>query len=202
VRQLAAVGKFAQDGAGFAGQVFHLGLFVGAEFGEHKVGAVHVWVRFGPDANAYPAVLFAQVLRNRFYPVVTGAAAAHAGADLTKRNVQLIVHYHNIIRVDLVKMHYSLHRFPAQVHERRGLDGDHFAVAHLRHRQVAFEVFFVDPGRKIMIFGKPINCREPHIMPRVIVLRTDVTKPDHQHDFVLPQRIKLNAITALRPSLK
>lgn len=170
---------------------------------EDEVGAVDPGRLFGADADANAAVIFADMLSDRFDAVVPCTAAAFADTDLAEVNVELIMHDHCFIGVNFIKMTDRLDGFPTIVHERRGLDGNNPGFAHLTGRHMAFEILFVDPWAHLnRLLDKSIKARKADVVARPVVFFADVAEADNQHIAVQADGSKRYGVGCLGSSLE
>src|ERR1700716_692883 len=87
--------------------------------------AEHVWVHQlldagMTDADAPAAMVMADMRRERARAVVPAAAAAGLDPNLRRREVDLVVEYHDVGKPELVEMRGFRHRAAGVVHERAG----------------------------------------------------------------------------------
>src|SRR5262245_46955694 len=70
------------------------------------------------DANSHPAIVVADVLRDRTQPVVAGDAAADLHAHLAGRELDLVMEDGDAVEAKLVEMRRLRHRASGFIHER------------------------------------------------------------------------------------
>ncbi len=153
-----------------------MGLLVGTELLEYKIGGVHLLWSFGADADAYAAVVLADSFADGFNSVVPCTAAADTGADLAEWDVELVVDYHDAVGVDFVEVGGGLDSLATKVHEGGWLDNNNLGVAKLSLGKVALEVFFLDPVVKALVFSETVNGLEADVVARAVVFFADVAK--------------------------
>src|SRR5262245_40637642 len=175
------LGVVRDDGA----QRFDPRPLVLGEVVEH-VGLDQVLQAGMPDADAHAPILVADMRRDRAQPVVAGDAAAGLDPHLAGREVDLVVHHHDVGEPELVEMRGFRHRAARLVHVGAGQQQQRALAA---ERPLGRHALKAPPPRTdAMALGDRVDRRETDIVSVAGVARTGIAEPDEEQHGILSVR--------------
>ncbi len=169
---------------------------------EHEIRRIHLLRLFRADADADAAVIFTDVLRDRFDTVVACRTATYAASDLAEVDIEFVVHHYGLLVGELIKMLYGLERFPAQVHKSLGFAEDDTGVTDGSLGKLALQVLFGHPGVEAVFAGKVVYADKADVVAVFCIFLTRVTQANDQQRLIKAEGGVAERVANLRPSLE
>ena len=143
--------------------------------------AVHQLLRARmPDPDAHAAKLFSDVRLDRLQALVPGGAAAGLHAELSGRQVELVVDHHDVARRELVEAHRLRDGAAGLVHVGRRLQQERLLAAEVAFRCLALKPRA--PGREAVTAMDFVHRHEADVVSVATVAPAGIAKThDEQH---------------------